>query len=219
MRPIKADLIIPAHASAKNCALLGGDLLPLHTLRCAAALKERGTVREVVVVTNIADLIAAAEGAGFAVFNEPDSLATNPQIAPVCAAATRQAKELADYVLVLCPNVPFRDPARVEAFLRWAQELHADTAWTCEAVPCRAEMIVFDHQKRPLVEQAIPGDQRSADRRLVLCTHYAVAARTEFLLEHEMLRPSSTALYQMPHGHVTWSINHLSDLEWAERML
>ena len=129
------------------------------------------------------------------------------------------AKNPADYSLVLTPNVPFRDVDKVEKFLHWAMDMGADASWSCEEIPCRPEMIVFDHHYEELVEQAIPGDERSHQRRLVLTTHYAIVARTAYLIKHEKLRPPHTRLYQMPKGHVTWTINEVADLHWAERML
>ena len=135
------------------------------------------------------------------------------------AAAARMAKDPSNYTLVLTPNVVARDVDKVAKFLDWAMDMGADASWTCEEVPCRPEMIVFDHHYEELVEQAIPGDERSHQRRLVLTTHYAIVARTAYLVEHEKLRPPHARLYQMPKGHVTWTINEVADLHWAERML
>lgn len=214
-----ADLIIPAHQSAKNLSTLGDVLLPMHSLKIAYELKNRGAVREVVIVTNIEELRTTAEELEFRVWWEPQAMSEEPQIATVVAAAQRMAKDPSDYTLVLTPNVVARDADRVAKFLDWAMDMGADSAWTCEEVPCRPEMIVFDHHYKELVEQAIPGDERSHQRRLVLTTHYAIVARTAYLIEHEKLRPPHTRLYQMPKGHVTWTINEVADLHWAERML
>ena len=214
-----ADIIIPAHRSSKNLSTLGDVLLPMHAIKTANALKEKGVVREVVVVTDIPEIRDAAEELGLSVWWEPQELAQAPQIATVVAAAARQAKNPADYTLVLTPNVVAREADRVAKFLDWAMDMGVDSAWICEEIPCRPEMIVFDHCYQPLVEQAIPGDERSHQRRLVLTTHYAIVARTAYLIEHEKLRPAHVRLYQMPKGHVTWTINEVSDLHWAERML
>ena len=214
-----ADIVVPAHQSAKNLSTLGEVLLPMHAIKTANALKEKGVVREVVVVTNIPEIRDAAEELEMRVWWEPHELAQAPQIATVVAAAARQAKNPADYSLVLTPNVPFRDVDKVEKFLHWAMDMGADASWSCEEIPCRPEMIVFDHHYEELVEQAIPGDERSHQRRLVLTTHYSIVARTAYLVEHEKLRPPHVRLYQMPKGHVTWTINEVADLHWAERML
>jgi len=214
-----AEIIIPAHASAKNTSYLGDVLLPLHTLKVAKELKAKGSVGEVTVISNIEEVIAAAIELEFKVFSESAELAAAEQIAPVVAMVAGMAEQVSDYTLVLTPNVPFRDVDRVAKFLRWSMAIQADATWTCEEVPCRAEMIVFDHQHEESVVQAIPRSERSRASRLVLTTHYAIAARTAFLIEHSKLRPPKTRLYQMPKGHITWTINNLSDLQWAEKML
>jgi CMP-N-acetylneuraminic acid synthetase len=214
-----ADIVVPAHASAKNLSTLGDVLLPMHAIKAAYELKSRGAVREVIVVTNIEELATAAEELEMRVWREPQELAQAPQIATVVAAAQRMAKDPSNYTLVLTPNVVARDVDKVAKFLDWAMDMGADASWTCEEVPCRPEMIVFDHHYEELVEQAIPGDERSHQRRLVLTTHYAIVARTAYLVEHEKLRPPHARLYQMPKGHVTWTINEVADLHWAERML
>ena len=214
-----ADIVIPAHRSSKNLSTLGEVLLPMHAIKVAYELKSREAVREVVVVTDIEEVHTAAEELGLSVWWEPQELAQAPQIATVVAAAQRMAKDPSDYTLVLTPNVVAREADRVAKFLDWAMDMGADASWSCEEVPCRPEMIVFDHHYKELVEQAIPGDERSHQRRLVLTTHYAIVARTAYLIKHEKLRPPHTRLYQMPKGHVTWTINEVADLHWAERML
>lgn len=228
-----ADLIIPAHASAKNTSMLGGVLLPMHTLKVAKALKDEGKVREVMVITDIQELMVPAAEMGMLVLEQGQGQAKEEQIAPVIAAMLRDLQEGnemwslkgrdmpqdSDYTLVLTPNVPFRDVNHIARFLDWAMEIRATAAWTCEAVPCRAEMIVFDHIRKALVEQAIPGGDACRDRRLVLTTHYAIAAQTSTLMETGRLRPPETRLYQMPLGHVTWTIDTVDDLHWAEQKL
>lgn len=216
-----ADLIIPAHVSAKNNSLLGGRLLPMYALKTAQELRHLNAVERVIVVSDIQEVLETAPTLNMETVEESADLAAEEQLAVVCAKVAEIKEITADHVMILTPNVPFREANILAKFLSWSMGMEAESAWTCEKVPCNPEMILLDHTQNHFVNQAIPDvELKNEQQRLVLGTGYGITAKVSSLIENKRLRdPLTTRLYQMPKGHITWTLESLSDFQWAERML
>lgn len=109
----------------KNLKLLAGKPLICHSIEHALAAKE---VNRVVVSTDDQEIERVAKQAGAEVLRRPAELANDTaKTIDVIRHCLKSIPEQADYLVLLQPTVPFRDPSKIDQAVRLIKDAGCDS--------------------------------------------------------------------------------------------